>query len=209
MLRTIEQFDIWLFYLINRSGKNIFFDYFMPFISNERNFFIPIGIAWIYLILKKSAKHRAVAIGIIALIGVSEFLCTDVFKPVFESPAALRSHLRSPPESRSPGFMAHHRRHCGTTGRFVVFTIGACHQHLRRGAVLKLLFSPAVAVFFLHRRGRGLFKSLPGRSLSPGRDGRRCFGHLVRHRIHMGNQQGAANVDHFLQLKTKPDGKHN
>jgi undecaprenyl-diphosphatase len=84
MLRAIEQFDIWLFYLINRSGKNIIFDYFMPFISNERNFIIPIAIAWFYLVLKKSAKHRAVAIGIIALIGVSEFLCTDVFKPAFD-----------------------------------------------------------------------------------------------------------------------------
>lgn len=83
MLQTIERFDHWLFYLINRDGKNVVFDHLMPFISNETNFFIPIAVVWLYMMIRNDAEYRTVAIAVIALIGVSELLCSDVFKPLF------------------------------------------------------------------------------------------------------------------------------
>ena len=86
MFDILAKFDVRLFYLINRSGQNILFDHFMPFISNEKNFYIPLGMAWLYLIIKKDLRYRLVALAMLALIGVSEFVCSDVLKPTFDRP---------------------------------------------------------------------------------------------------------------------------
>lgn len=82
----IETLDIHLFFLINKSGQNSFFDVFMPFISDLSNFYIPLGILWVWLIVKKSIKTRTVAIAILLLIGLSEGLSSDVLKPIFDRP---------------------------------------------------------------------------------------------------------------------------
>ncbi len=86
MWEIIEKIDISLFYLINRDGQNPLFDFFMPFISNINNFFIPLGLFWIFLIVKKSAKHRTVSIAILLLIAMSEWVSSDVLKPMFNRP---------------------------------------------------------------------------------------------------------------------------
>ena len=86
MFDILAKFDVWLFYRINGSGRNILFDHFMPFISNEKNFYIPLGLTWLYLIIKKDLRYRLVAVAMLALIGVSEFVCSDVLKPTFERP---------------------------------------------------------------------------------------------------------------------------
>lgn len=83
MLQLLEKIDIRLFYLINRKGQNALFDHLMPFISNERHFYIPIAVAWLYLIIKKNTKHRVVALAVIALLACSDQLCTQVLKPAF------------------------------------------------------------------------------------------------------------------------------
>lgn len=86
MWEIIEKIDINLFYLINRSGQNPLFDFFMPIISNINNFFIPLGLFWIFLILKRSAKCRTVSIAILLLISMSEWISSDVLKPLFDRP---------------------------------------------------------------------------------------------------------------------------
>jgi len=73
MLSFIEKTDIELFYLINRSGQNVVFDFFMPIVSNLNYFLIPIFIFVIWLILNKSLKTRTIAVMIIMLIVMSEF----------------------------------------------------------------------------------------------------------------------------------------
>jgi len=86
MLSFIEKTDIELFYLINRSGQNVVFDFFMPIVSNLNYFLIPIFIFVIWLILKKSLKTRTIAVMIILLIVMSEFLSSDILKPAFNRP---------------------------------------------------------------------------------------------------------------------------
>jgi len=54
MWHWIEKIDISLFYLINNGGQNAFFDVWMPFISNEKNFYVPLAIAWIVLMIAGS-----------------------------------------------------------------------------------------------------------------------------------------------------------
>ena len=56
MIAFVKKIDISLFYLINRDWQNEFFDVFMPFMSNIKNFYIPIALLWVFLILKKNAK---------------------------------------------------------------------------------------------------------------------------------------------------------
>ena len=86
MWTFLTQIDIRLFYLINKTGKNAFFDILMPFISDIRHFYIPLGIIWVFLIAQKSVKTRTVAMAILLLIGFSETLNTEVLKPVFDRP---------------------------------------------------------------------------------------------------------------------------
>jgi len=91
MLSFIEKTDIELFYLINRSGQNVVFDFFMPIVSNLNYFLIPISIFVIWLILKKSLKTRTIAVMVILLIVMSEFLSSDILKPVFDRPRPFHS----------------------------------------------------------------------------------------------------------------------
>ena len=82
----LQSFDRTLFFLINRTGQNILFDVVMPVISNVKVFYIPIGIAWLLLILKGGLKARIAAIAIVLLIGCSEFVSSNIIKPVVNRP---------------------------------------------------------------------------------------------------------------------------
>jgi undecaprenyl-diphosphatase len=84
MLALAESIDVSLFYLVNRSGQNVFFDIFMPFVSNIKNFYLPITISLIFFIIRRSAKTRTVAIAIVLLIGISEWVSSGLLKPIFD-----------------------------------------------------------------------------------------------------------------------------
>jgi len=58
MLTWIEKIDISLFYLINQDGRNAFFDVFMPFMSNERNFYALFAGIWLSFIIIGSGLPR-------------------------------------------------------------------------------------------------------------------------------------------------------
>ncbi|MEW6673764.1 MAG: phosphatase PAP2 family protein [Thermodesulfobacteriota bacterium] len=62
MWQWIENIDIGLFYLINASGQNAFFDVIMPFISNEKNFYVPLAIAWLLLVIAGSRGLQLVVL---------------------------------------------------------------------------------------------------------------------------------------------------
>jgi undecaprenyl-diphosphatase len=58
MWPLIEKIDRSLFYWINTSGQNAFFDVLMPFVSNERNFYVPLAIVWLLLMAAGSRVSR-------------------------------------------------------------------------------------------------------------------------------------------------------
>lgn len=91
MMTYIEQLDIRLFFLVNRSGQNGFFDLFMPFMSDLSNFYIPLGLVLLFLLIKKSVTCRTVGIAILLLICLSEWMSSDVLKPVFDRPRPYHS----------------------------------------------------------------------------------------------------------------------
>jgi undecaprenyl-diphosphatase len=94
MLAITESIDIYLFYLVNRSGQNVFFDFVMPFVSNIKNFYLPIAISIIALIIRGNVKTRTVVIAIVLLIGISEGLCSRLLKPAFDRPRPYHSLSR-------------------------------------------------------------------------------------------------------------------
>ena len=86
MWELVEKIDVAFFYLINKSGKNVFFDFLMPIISNVENFYIPLALFWVFLITRKSIKCRSVALCIIFVISFSESVSTDLLKPALNRP---------------------------------------------------------------------------------------------------------------------------
>jgi len=91
MINALEQIDIRLFLLINRSGQNSFFDILMPFVSDLSNFYVPLTLFWLFLMVRKGVKLRVVGVAVLLLIGLSESLCSDVLKPAFNRPRPFHS----------------------------------------------------------------------------------------------------------------------
>jgi len=58
----------------------------MPIMSALENFYIPLVIGWLLLLIKGGFRTRIVAVVAVLLIGCTEFICSDVLKPVFNRP---------------------------------------------------------------------------------------------------------------------------
>ncbi len=86
MWQMIEHIDIELFYLINQKGQNVFFDFFMPIMSNIKYFYIPLTLIWLFLIIKNNLKFRVIAVSILLLIALSEWFSSGLLKPLFNRP---------------------------------------------------------------------------------------------------------------------------
>jgi len=91
MIELAEKIDILVFYAINRNGQNDFFNLLMPVVSNIKNFYVPLAAGWAYLMIRNRARYRVAAVAVVALIGLSEWMCSDVFKPVFDRPRPYHS----------------------------------------------------------------------------------------------------------------------
>lgn len=75
--------DHHLFLLINVELANPLFDLIMPFITNKRNWYIPIGISWILLLWKGGRKGRIVALLIVPVLILSDQASSSWIKPIF------------------------------------------------------------------------------------------------------------------------------
>jgi undecaprenyl-diphosphatase len=82
-MEILEQIDIALFYFINVSLQNSFFDWFMPFITHKQNWFPVWGILIILLLWKGGRKGRIAVLLIIPVIFLSDQLSSHVIKPLF------------------------------------------------------------------------------------------------------------------------------
>jgi undecaprenyl-diphosphatase len=96
MWQFIKSLDIELFCLINKSGQNGLFDFLMPILSNIKYFYIPLASVWLFLITRKGFRARSLAVGIVLLITFSEYMATDILKPLIGRPRPYDalSHVR-------------------------------------------------------------------------------------------------------------------
>ena len=83
MLELLEKVDVVSFYFINDSLKNGALDWLMPFITNKKNWYIPIALVYILLFWKLGNKGRIAALLIIPVIFLSDQLSASVLKPFF------------------------------------------------------------------------------------------------------------------------------
>ena len=85
-MEWILEIDTSLFYFINVTLQNPFFDWFMPFIT-ERNHWFPVwGILVITLLWKGGKKGRTAVLLIIPVIFLSDQLAAHVIKPLVGRP---------------------------------------------------------------------------------------------------------------------------
>lgn len=76
--------DRQIFYFINHGLANPVFDFLMPLITNKKNWYIPIGIAWIALIWKGGKRGRIVAFLIIPILILADQTSSSILKHSFE-----------------------------------------------------------------------------------------------------------------------------
>ena len=80
----LSNLDRHWFYLINVGLANSLFDFLMPLITNQRNWYIPIGLTWFLLIWKGGKKGRTVAFLIIPVLILADQTTSSFLKPFFE-----------------------------------------------------------------------------------------------------------------------------
>lgn len=81
-MEWIQTIDVVLFFFINQSLTNPVFDWLMPFITNDKNFRIPILVIWISLIIFGGKKGRIAAALIIPLVIFTDYVSSSVIKPL-------------------------------------------------------------------------------------------------------------------------------
>lgn len=84
IVEFLSRADQHLFYLINVGLANSFFDFFMPLITNQKNWYVPIGITWGLLIWKGGRTGRTVAFLIIPVLILADQTSSFILKPFFE-----------------------------------------------------------------------------------------------------------------------------
>ena len=86
MIDFLVEMDIAVFYFINVTLANPFFDWFMPFITEKKHWFPVWGILIIGLLWKGGKKGRTAVLLIIPVIFLSDQLSAHVLKPLIARP---------------------------------------------------------------------------------------------------------------------------
>jgi undecaprenyl-diphosphatase len=76
--------DCQIFLFINNGLANPVFDFLMPFITNKKNWLIPIGLTWLLLIWKGGKRGRIVAFLIIPILILADQTSSSLLKHAFD-----------------------------------------------------------------------------------------------------------------------------
>lgn len=76
--------DRQIFHFFNNSMANSVFDFLMPFITNKKNWFVPIGITWILLVWRGGKRGRIVAFLIIPILILADQTSSSLLKHTFD-----------------------------------------------------------------------------------------------------------------------------
>ncbi len=72
--------DHGLFQLLNGSLTNGFLDWFMPFITDAKNWMPFIAIAWLAMLCSGRPQLRVLALALLVSVGLTDFICGKVIK---------------------------------------------------------------------------------------------------------------------------------
>ena len=111
VVEFLYSIDETVFLILNRGVANPVFDFIMPIITEEHNQMIPIVVAWLGLVIFGGKKGRITALLVVVLITLSNFLSSEVIKPLVGRvrPCFVVDGVRLLIEqSRSPSFPSSH-----------------------------------------------------------------------------------------------------
>jgi undecaprenyl-diphosphatase len=75
-----ESFDTALFYWINGRGQNVFFDWFMPFITDLRNFtYVLLGLS-LWVLWKERKAGVVFLVFVILTLSITDLISSDILK---------------------------------------------------------------------------------------------------------------------------------
>lgn len=83
MLNWLLAIDTALFRLLNSTLTNPVFDVVMPFVTNSRNWLVPLAILAIFMLWRGNARERLVALLVILSVTTADIFCYQVIKPIF------------------------------------------------------------------------------------------------------------------------------
>lgn len=80
-----------LFQLLNGSLTNGFFDWFMPFITDAKNWLPLIVLVWLAMVFSGRSQLRVLALALVVSVGFTDLICGKVIKKVVgrQRPCAL------------------------------------------------------------------------------------------------------------------------
>ena len=80
-MKTLEYIDLSLFFFINQTCSTKLLDLFMPFITNQKNWIIPI-ILMIFILMLKTGKRGRITLGVLIIcIGMTDLISAQIVKP--------------------------------------------------------------------------------------------------------------------------------
>jgi undecaprenyl-diphosphatase len=103
---TFFAVDKAIFYFFNRALSNPVLDAVMPFLTTERNWIVPLALAWLGLVVFGGRKGRETALLVVLILLVTDQVVNFVIKPAVgrERPCFVLEHVRlliHQPHSRS------------------------------------------------------------------------------------------------------------
>ena len=80
-MKTLEYIDQSLFFFINQTCSTKILNFFMPFITNQKNWVLPI-IFLVFILMTKAGKRGRITLGVLIIcISLTDFISAQLIKP--------------------------------------------------------------------------------------------------------------------------------
>ena len=91
MIAFLSRLDLSIFYFINQKIANPVFDWFMPIITNQWYWAVPILLIWLGMLIFGNKKTKIAGLLILLTVTTTDPICAQILKPAFR-----RFVLRAP-----------------------------------------------------------------------------------------------------------------
>ncbi len=82
MIDYLNKLDHQLFHFLNDTISNPILDWFMPIITNQDYWAVPIMLLWLYLIIRGGKRGRIAAVILLVFVGLTDIIAAQVIKPM-------------------------------------------------------------------------------------------------------------------------------
>ncbi len=83
MLDRLLEIDVALFRLLNSTLTNPLFDVVMPFVTNPRNWMVPIAVIAFVMLRRGATRERRAVVFVILSVATADAFCYQALKPAF------------------------------------------------------------------------------------------------------------------------------